>query len=100
VFQAARFPCGPDMLAPGITATHEGAGLPAAGSGVICATRAIQPAVIPAKAGIHSANLRKWTAYGLDSRFRGNDGGFVRDATPNDTTTWQHRLLDKVLQII
>ncbi len=30
-------------------------------------------AVIPAKARIHSANLRKYGANQLDSRFRGND---------------------------
>jgi hypothetical protein len=44
-------------------------------------------AVIPAKAGIHSADLRKRAVYGLDSRFRGND---LRTATPllaDDTTT-------------
>jgi hypothetical protein len=28
-------------------------------------------------------------ACGLDSRFRGNDWGFVRDAISNDTTTRQ-----------
>ena len=44
-------------------------------------------AVIPAIAGIHSANLRKFAVYGLDSRFRGNDWRFERDPTPNDTTT-------------
>jgi hypothetical protein len=33
-----------------------------------------QTAVIPAKAGIHSANLRKFGVLRLDSRFRGNDG--------------------------
>jgi hypothetical protein len=49
-----------------------------AGSGVICETRALQAAVIPAKAGIHSASLRKCAVYGLDSRFRGNDRHFVR----------------------
>ena len=44
-------------------------------------------AVIPAKAGIHSANLRKYAANQLDSRFRGNDRWFLRDAIPNDATT-------------
>ena len=43
------------------------------GIGVICETRALQAAVIPAKAGIHSANLWKCAVHGLDSRFRGND---------------------------
>jgi hypothetical protein len=45
----------------------------------------LQLAVIPAKAGIHSANLRKCALYELDSRFRGNDWRFGRDAIPNDT---------------
>jgi len=57
------------------------------GSGVICETGALQAAVIPAKAGIHSANLGKCAVHGLDSRFRGNDRRFVRDDIPNDTTT-------------
>jgi len=73
------------------------------GSDVICETRALQTAVIPAKAGIHSvdfetlvipakagihsANLRNCAVHGLDSRFRGNDRPFVRDDIPNDTTT-------------
>ena len=56
----------------------------------VCATRetrALLAAVIPAKAGIHSANLQKCAVHGLDSRFRGNDRRFVRDDIPNDTTT-------------
>jgi hypothetical protein len=57
------------------------------GSGVICETGALQAAVIPAKAGIHSADLGKCAVHGLDSRFRGNDRRFVRDDIPNDTTT-------------
>jgi hypothetical protein len=58
------------------------------GTGVICETWApLEVAVIPAKAGIHSANLRKSVVDGLDSRFRGNDWRFGRDAIPNDTTT-------------
>ena len=43
------------------------------GTGVICETWALQAAVIPAKAGIYSASLRKCAADRLDSRFRGND---------------------------
>jgi hypothetical protein len=43
--------------------------------------------VIPAKAGIHSANLRKGVAEALDSRFRGNDRRFEGDPIPNDTST-------------
>jgi hypothetical protein len=35
--------------------------------------------VIPAKAGIHSANFLKCAVYGLDSRFRGNDLRTERD---------------------
>ena len=44
------------------------------GSGVICETQALQAAVIPAKAGIHSANLRKCAVYELDSSRRGGTG--------------------------
>jgi hypothetical protein len=52
-------------------------------------------AVIPAKAGIHAANLWRCAVYRLDSRpsassgqaFRGNDRCFEMDPTPNDTTT-------------
>jgi len=57
------------------------------GSGVICESWAPEVAVIPAKAGIHSANLRSCAVYKLDSRFRGNDWCFEMDPTPNDTTT-------------
>ena len=46
-----------------------------------------QVAVIPAKAGIHSASLRKCALDELDSRFRGNDWRFERDPIPNDTYT-------------
>jgi hypothetical protein len=49
-------------------------------------TRVPQATVIPAKAGIHSANLRKCAVRRLDSRFRGNDRRFVREGIPNDTT--------------
>jgi hypothetical protein len=41
-------------------------------------------AVIPAKAGIHLASLRKCAVDGLDSRFRGNDWRFESDPMPND----------------
>jgi hypothetical protein len=57
------------------------------GGGVICETWALPAAVIPAKAGIYSANLRKCAVDRLDSRFRGNDRRFERDPIPNDTTT-------------
>jgi hypothetical protein len=60
--------------------------------GGICETRALQAAVIPAKAGIHFANLRKYAVQGLDSRFRGNDRRLVSDDIPNDTTTMTRRL--------
>ena len=43
--------------------------------------------VIPAKAGIHAANLWRCAVYRLDSRFRGNDWCFEMDATPIDTDT-------------
>ena len=55
------------------------------GTGLICTTWALEAAVIPAKAGIHSANPRKCAVGGLDSRFRGNDGRFERDPIANDT---------------
>ncbi|MGD0009849.1 MAG: hypothetical protein ABSE93_15050 [Terriglobia bacterium] len=64
-----------------------GDGTSATGTGVICETWALEAAVIPAKAGIHSANLRKCPVEGLDSRFRGNDQRFERDPIPSDTTT-------------
>ena len=48
---------------------------------------ALHVAVIPAKAGIHSENLRKCAVNGLDSRFRGNDLRFERDPIPNDPST-------------
>jgi hypothetical protein len=57
------------------------------GTGVICETWALQAAVIPAKAGIYSTNLRKCAVDGMDSRFRGNDRCFERDPIPKDTTT-------------
>jgi len=44
-------------------------------------------AVIPAKAGIHSASHWKCAAAGLDSRFRGNDQCFKSGAIPNAATT-------------
>ena len=47
----------------------------------------MQVAVIPAKAGIYSANLRKWAVDGLDSRFRGNDRRFGGGPVPNETNT-------------
>jgi hypothetical protein len=56
------------------------------GTGVICQTWASQMAVIPAKAGIHSEDLRKCAVDRLDSRFRGNDRSFQRDPILNDTS--------------
>ncbi len=47
----------------------------------------LRAAVIPAKAGIYSANLRKCAVDGLDSRFRGNN------CAPNHTTTALLQLL-------
>jgi hypothetical protein len=57
------------------------------GTGVICETRALPGAVIPAKAGIYSASHWKCAADGLDSRFRGNDQCLGRAPNPNGTTT-------------
>ena len=59
----------------------------ALGSRVICETRALPGAVIPAKAGIYSASHWKCAADGLDSRFRGNDECFDRGPIPNGTST-------------
>ena len=55
--------------------------------GVSCEALASQVAVIPAKAGIHSANFLKCAIYGLDSRFRGNDLRIERNPIRNDTST-------------
>jgi len=55
-------------------------------------TRALQAAVIPAKAGIHSANLRESAVNALDSRFRGNDRRFKRGPVPNDTNSQRRKL--------
>ena len=47
----------------------------ALGTGVICETCATKPpAVIPAKAGIYSANLRRRAVGGLDSSRHGGTG--------------------------
>jgi hypothetical protein len=54
---------------------------------IICKTGKLQSAVIPAKAGIHFADLLKRVVYGLDSRFRGNDRCFSRGPVPNGTNT-------------
>jgi hypothetical protein len=43
--------------------------------------------VIPAKAGIYSANPGKQAVSALDSRFRGNDCGLARLCLANDTST-------------
>jgi hypothetical protein len=59
----------------------------ALGSGVTCETWALEAAVIPAKAGIHSANHRKCAPGGLDSRFRGNDRRFESAPITNNTDT-------------
>ena len=57
------------------------------GSGANCESWAPEVIVNPAKAGIHSANLREFTVEGLDSRFRGNDRRFEARPGPNDTST-------------
>jgi hypothetical protein len=49
------------------------------------ALRLSRIAVIPAKAGIHLANLQKCARGGLDSRFRGNDVHPKDNPLPNDT---------------
>ena len=59
------------------------------GTGVICETWALQVTVIPAKAGIHSASLRKCAVYELDSRFRGNDQRFANLALQCSTLARQ-----------
>ena len=57
------------------------------GSGIICETRALRGAVIPAKAGIYIASHWKCAADGLDSRLRGKDLCFEGDHIPNDAIT-------------
>ena len=57
------------------------------GSGPIWNEIPFNTEVIPAKAGIHSPNLRKCAVYGLDSRFRGNDGSFECARLANNTST-------------
>ncbi|PYV16538.1 MAG: hypothetical protein DMG21_11470 [Acidobacteria bacterium] len=54
--------------------------------GVIFQTWALQAAVIPAKAGIQSVHNAFPKTWEVDSRIRGNDGGFERDRIPNDTS--------------
>jgi hypothetical protein len=61
------------------------------GTGVICDARPLPSAVIPAKAGIHSASYRKCADEGLDSRLRGNDRCDERIPIPNDASTGTHR---------
>ena len=64
------------------------------GTSVIYETWVLQASVIPAKAGIYSANLRKCPVDGLDSRFGGNDRRPERDPIPNDANTNpSHRLI-------
>jgi hypothetical protein len=58
---------------------------PGSDTGLICETWGLEAAVIPAKAGIHSASLQKCAVYELDLRFRGNDRRFERDPTASDT---------------
>jgi hypothetical protein len=64
------------------------------GSGVIYETSALRAVVIPAKAGIHSANHRErpFRRAGFpppasaEDKLRGNDPWYVREVVPNDTT--------------
>jgi hypothetical protein len=67
-------------------ATH-GSATACLGGGVIWDGITFETPVIPAKAGIHSANLRKCAVEGLGSRFRGNDCGLQRPCLANDTST-------------
>jgi hypothetical protein len=57
------------------------------GRGVIWNRIPYPTPVIPAKAGIHSANTQKCTIHALDSRLRGNDCGLERPSLANDTAT-------------
>src|SRR5437773_971001 len=63
------------------------------GDGVICQMWALRgavipsPLVIPAKAGIYSANPRQSGVEGWDSRFCWNDMRFEGGSIPNDTST-------------
>jgi hypothetical protein len=45
--------------------------------------------VIPAKAGIQSIGHGWAKLFGVDSRFRGNDGRFGRDSIPNVIRTFR-----------
>jgi hypothetical protein len=47
----------------------------------------LETLVIPAKAGIYSANPRKQALSALDSRFRGNDCDSQLPGVGNDTST-------------
>ena len=57
------------------------------GTGVLCETWELEVVVIPAKAGIQLVGSVFPKVCGVDSRFRGNDRWFLRDAIPNDATT-------------
>ena len=52
-----------------------------------CEKGVLQAVVIPAKAGIHSANPWKCASLGLDSRFRGNDQWLGWIPISNGTST-------------
>src|SRR5208337_400612 len=58
-------------------------------AGVIWHGDPLQPPVIPAKAGIHSANFWKCTVVGLDSRSRENDCA-PNDTVPPNALIWLH----------
>src|SRR5208282_1346180 len=55
-------------------------------AGAISKTLALEFAVIPAKAGIHAADLWRYAVYRLDSRFRGNDCASRPLCLANDTS--------------
>ena len=64
-----------------------GVARPDFGGGVIWNRIPFETQVIPAKAGIQLVVGAFPMAWGVDSRFRGNDRSFERDPMRNDTNT-------------
>jgi len=82
------------LPAPGECLPHPHVLLPNHSPDSLRSAGVIWSAVIPAKAGIHSANLWKCAVAGLDSRFRGNDRRLELIPIPNDTST--HSALQEI----
>jgi len=82
------------LPAPGECLPHPHVLLPIHSPDSLRSAGVIWSAVIPAKAGIYSANLRKCAADKLDSRFRGNDRRLESIPIPNDIST--HSALQEI----